>query len=184
MRWILLLGLVWPVQAWALEICDDLWLTRNLIFDRAGYCFGSVLGKSVFDNEGCTPGVPELAEADQALVNRIRNMETEWECDVDSSQEFLAVPSLGLRVGLVDLPIATGFESSCIGWKGGRLPLRVERDPDGLLSGAARDGDDLAFQFEDVDGWSFVEVLQNGVPAGAGWAKVALSEANCTALAG
>ena len=67
MRWILLLGLVWPVQAWALEICDDLWLTRNLIFDRAGYCFGSVLGKSVFDNEGCTPGVPELAEADQGI---------------------------------------------------------------------------------------------------------------------
>ena len=184
MRWILTFGLLWPVQAFGLEICDDLWLTRNLIFDRAGYCFGSVLGKSIFDNEGCTAGVPVLEDADQALVDRLREMEAEWECDVDTSQDFLAVPSLGLRVGLVDLPIATGFESSCLGWKGGRLPLRTERHEDGILTGAARDGDDLSFQFEDVDGWSFVAVSQNGIPAGGGWAKIELNQANCTALAG
>lgn len=184
MRWILSLGLLWPVQAFGLEICDDLWLTRNLIFDRAGYCFGSVLGKSIFDNEGCTPGAPALADGPQAMVNHIRKMEAEWECKVDTSQDFLAVPSIGLRVGLVDLPVATGFESSCFGWKGGRLPLRTERHEDGILTGAARDGDDLSFQFEDVDGWSFVQVSQNGIPAGAGWAKIELSEDTCSALAG
>jgi len=33
-----------PVQA--LDYCDELWFTRNLAFDRAGYCFGSPLGKA------------------------------------------------------------------------------------------------------------------------------------------
>ena len=30
----------------ASDVCDDLWFTRNLIMDRAGYCFGSVLGRA------------------------------------------------------------------------------------------------------------------------------------------
>ena len=151
MRWLLLVLLLIPAPVRALEICDDLWFTRNLLFSRAGYCFGSVLGQTVFG---------------------------------DTGQGFLAVPQMALRLSIVDIPIATGSESACIGWRGGRLPLRTERLTDALLTGAARDGDTLLFQFMDVDGWSFVEVYQNDIPAGAGWAKVTIDDKVCTALAG
>ena len=43
------------------ERCHDLWFARNAIMDRAGYCFGSVLGQAVFDNEGWyrQDGIPD-----------------------------------------------------------------------------------------------------------------------------
>ena len=36
MRWLLLVLLLIPAPVRALEICDDLWFTRNLLFSRAG----------------------------------------------------------------------------------------------------------------------------------------------------
>ena len=39
--------------AFALDHCEEWWFTRNLVFDRAGYCFSSPLGQAVFDNSDC-----------------------------------------------------------------------------------------------------------------------------------
>jgi len=168
----------------ALEICDDLWFTRNLVFDRAGYCFGSELGKAVFGNEGCVKGPLELDDASVKLVARLRGLEKDWNCKVDTSQSFLAVHAIEQRKALVDLPMPTGGESGCLGWLGERIVLRAERKDTGAVVGAVRIADTLLFQFEDVDGWSFVEVLQNDIPAGQGWAKLEISNKTCAGLAG
>ena len=54
--------LLTPVTAVADALCDELWLTRNMVFDRAGYCFGSNLGEAIFDNSDCNSrGVPACA---------------------------------------------------------------------------------------------------------------------------
>ncbi len=184
MRAVLIVLALLPAPAAALEICDDLWFTRNLMFHRAGYCFGSELGKTVFGNEGCEQGGVELGPEARKLVDRILLMEKEFECDIDTGQDFLAVPVIEERKGIIDPPLATETESACVGWKGERLVLRTERSEDGLVSGAARPGDTLLFQFEDVDGWSFVEVQQNGIPAGLGWAQVEIGEDSCEMVAG
>jgi hypothetical protein len=184
MRWFLVLLLLIPAPVRALEICDDLWFTRNLLFSRGGYCFNSVLGQAVFGNEGCQPGAIELGPMGKDLVARVRALEVEYDCNIDTGQDILEVPQIALRQSIVDIPLVTGSESSCIGWRGGRLPLHTERQADALLTGAARDGDTLLFQFRDVDGWSFVEVYQQDIPVGAGWAKVAIDDKVCTAVAG
>ena len=184
MRYLIVLFALLSAPAQALEYCDELWLTRNLVFDRAGYCFNSVLGQAVFDNTGCDAAGVTLSEADKALVAKAFLAEHEQDCDVDTDQDFLAVPQLKQRLGLVDAPFPTIDESACVGWQGARMELRGERFEDGAVIGAVRKGDALLFQFEDVDGWSFVQVLQNGVPAGMGWAKIDFESMACDALAG
>ncbi len=185
MRWLLLSVLALASgPASALEICDDLWFTRNLLFHRAGYCFGSALGRAVFGNEGCVPGPVELYPADVPLFRMVKAREAEWACKVDTSRTVLAVPDLETRKAQIDPPLATGYESGCIGWKGERLPLYTARHLDSPVVGAAHEGDTLLFQFEDVDGWTFVEVSQSGVPVGMGWARFQMTETSCDAFAG
>ena len=184
MRAILILVALLPSPAFALVMCDDLWFTRNLVYHRAGYCFSGALGQAVFGNEGCRDEAVVLASADRALVVRLRALEAEWECRLRKGHDALDLPQIALRKRMTDLPVATGTESTCIGWQGPRLPLRTARDDIAPLTGAARPGDTLSFQFEDVDGWSFVEVDQNGVAAGAGWAKIEISETTCRVVAG
>ena len=184
MRWLVLAIAMMAAPVAALDLCDDLWFTRNLVYDGAGYCFGSALGQAVFDNNGCTEGAVALSVADKALVARVQALEAEVPCKVDTKRSALNIPDLASRRSLIDLPVASAFESACIGWKGERLALHVARDPDASVSGAARPGDTLLFQFEDEDGWSYVEVLQNEVPAGAGWARVEIGEGSCAQVAG
>jgi len=184
MRWLCLFAVMWPGTAAALEICDELWFIRNLVQHRAGYCFNSVLGQVIFDNDDCNPAGAALSEADKVLIAKVRAFEVEDGCAIDSSQTKLNVDMIEQRKALVDLPFPSWGESACIGWQGRRMSLRAERFVDGPVIGAARTGDMLMFQFEDVDGWSFVQVFQNDVPAGMGWAEIALEDLACDSFAG
>ncbi len=166
------------------ERCDDLWFTRNLIFDRAGYCFGSPLGQAVFGNEGCTTSEPVLGGDDQYVVAEAGWKEAEWNCAVDTGRAALTISGLDLRRQIRDLPLISEFESACIGWRGGRLPLRAARDQIAQLTGAARDGETLLFRFDDRRGWSFVEVMRGEVLIGAGWTQAEIGEDSCEAIAG
>jgi hypothetical protein len=58
--------------------CHDLWYQRNLIYDRAGYCFKTAKGQRYFSNAGCNGGIPSgsrLAEA-----KRIKALEDRRGC--------------------------------------------------------------------------------------------------------
>lgn len=171
-----------PADTRAEELCDTLWFTRNLVFDRAGYCFSSPLGQAYFSAE-CSTTEPQLDPEDTALVERLREVEAEWECNVDSSRTELSPFDTQVLTFLEDLPVPTGFESSCLGWKGDMLMLRSARSQEAQPAGFIRPGDDLLSAHQDVDGWSYYSMTPQG--QGLGWVPTPeWSEANCTGLAG
>ena len=62
------------------NLCMRLWLQRNQIFDKYGYCFSGVSGQSVFDNSDCSTENPDLSDADRFHVSEIRIIEQENSC--------------------------------------------------------------------------------------------------------
>ena len=54
----------------------------------------------------------------------------------------------------------------------------------GTPIGWAENGQDLLFQYLDHDGWSFVEVTENGDTVALGWAQIDWTEDMCAAVAG
>ncbi len=181
---LLLFLLLVPSRSLALEYCDELWFTRNLIFHNGGHCFSSPLGKAVFGNESCDSGGVTVLDKDRAFIARLRAAEAEEGCKVDTSRTIMPVIMPEARKALVDHPFPTLYESSCIGWLGERVTLHKGRDTASDVTGAIRKGDTMLFQFEDVGDWTFVEVMLNGITAAMGWAQIELGEESCAMVAG
>lgn len=166
-------------------LCDDLWFTRNVIFDRAGYCFGSELGASVFYNGDCTTSAPEITPADQENVARIRAAEQDWDCAIDSTVARSLSIDAAFRLLLSDQPVATGYESGCIGWQANPMPLRAGHSPDAPVVGQVQQGDNVNFGHEPVAGWEYLRVYRDGEMAAEGWADWgAHDETRCKGWAG
>jgi len=170
-----------PAMAW--NICDDLWFTRNAIYDRAGYCFNSDLGRAVFDNAGCTPGEVRLTGQAARDVTAIQQYEQELSCDVDTARKRLDIPDLDLRMSLRDLPLPSPFASACYGWRGPQIMLHAGRDERTAVTGVINPGDDLVWTFDGSDGWAF---MQDHAPGGGlGWYREpAYRPQDCVASAG
>jgi len=181
-RFVVLLALLSAAPAAALEVCDELWFTRNLIYDRAGYCFTSTLGQAVFDNTGC---IGTDVEPDPALVETlasVRDLEREWECSIDTSRRALAIPDLAARMRILDIPVPDGYDSACIGWRGVEIALHTARDPGSPVTGVIRTGETIQWSFWPVDGWSFVQSPSGN---GMGWMiDPKMTEASCDSFAG
>ena len=184
MRVLLFLFVLIPAPVAALDYCRDLWFTRNLAFDRAGYCFGSALGKAVFGNEDCTGTSVTLSPANAAVVDRVRELEAEAGCEVDTSATSLPIPLLPVRLRLTDLPVPTEYESACVGWRAGFLPLYRGRVAGIPNSNTALPGDEILFEFESAGAWEFVQVVRNGQFIAAGWTDMAMDETSCDMWAG
>ncbi len=61
--------------------CDQLWIARNEIFDRNGYCFRSERGQAYFDNADCTSDSQDiLSELEWQNVDLIKQVESEKQC--------------------------------------------------------------------------------------------------------
>ena len=170
--------------ALATEPCHDLWFTRNLIFDRAGYCFGSVLGQTVFDNADCITKEPALSVVEKATVARIRETEDWIGCRVDTGATRLDVDALDVRRTLDTLPVLDRFESACIGWRGSAVPLFSGVMAGARIVGQISTGDTISFAHEYVEPFNFVTVHRDGQLVALGWTNVATDEATCTQMAG
>ncbi len=172
------------LPATAQAYCEDLWLTRNIVFDRAGYCFGSVLGQSIFDNSDCTTKTPELSAEDRALVDSIKQHEARNGCRVDTSARALSLPTVEWRRAMLMLPIRDEFESACIGWKGPPVPLRVDVSPTAAVTATVAAGDTLLYShYPEGDYW-FVTLIRSEVTVAEGWAIVPDEVTHCTQIAG
>ncbi len=178
----LLLGLAAsPAAAWS--PCDELWFTRNLIYDRAGYCFTSDLGRAVFDNADCTGSEVRLDAPAAAAVAAIEGYEQELSCAIDTGRRSLDVADLPARRALIDLPVPSPFASACYGWRGGPITLHSGRSEGTPVTGTIRPGDDLVWTFDGEAGWAFV--LSQQVPGQMGWYREpAYGPDDCTASAG
>lgn len=171
-------------QPAAADPCNDLWFTRNLIMDRAGYCFGSALGKSTFDNAGCKGKSVTLSRSDQKLVDQLRRAEKVLECKVKTSATRLTFGDKKWRWMMRDLPVATGFESGCFGWLDPATPLYVSRDRNAPVASTIQRGDNLLYAHEGTGGWEYVLILRNDAVVGAGWLGYKTNEKSCEGWAG
>lgn len=180
-RFVTLLFVLLASPVAALDNCDEWWFTRNLIYDRAGYCFASPLGHAVFDNDSCLPGDPTLDSASQTIVAGLQALEQQSDCKVDTQRRTLNLPNLPARLALGDIPVPDEDESGCMGWRGAEIALHDRRSDDAPVIGLIAPGADIYYGFVQVDGWDFV-LSQGGV---MGWMRrIPFDADSCAANAG
>lgn len=127
--------------------CNQLWVMRNLIMDRAGYCFGSTLGKTLFDNGDCLGKDVTVPPADVAQVKRIQNLEKEIGCKVNTDARSLDLRHLDALRVLRDFPLPDNGASSCNGWLGPELPVYDGYRAGSEIIGRLEGGDSVGFGF-------------------------------------
>lgn len=167
------------------DACHDLWFTRNLIMDRAGHCFGSVLGQAQFDNSDCKSNAVTLDAATAQAVSDIRAREQSYGCAVNTRQPVLDLIDRNIRLRMEALPIADELESACLGYRGRTLTLHSAPYASALTIGQLTPGDWISFGHLPHNGWTYVTThaddwsLKSG-----GWLGVALDETSCDQIAG
>ncbi|MEX0316748.1 MAG: DUF4453 domain-containing protein [Ruegeria sp.] len=165
--------------------CHDLWFTRNLIMDRAGYCFGSALGQAAFDNSDCIGKSVSLDPASAQMVDQIRGMERFHGCTVDTGQVWLDLDDVFIRRQLTDLPIREEFESACIGWLGPVTILYSGHSPGAVPVGQIQPGDTLSYSHLPVGNWTYLTVRgPDWQIKGGGWLDTAATPEQCREVAG
>ncbi|HHN73327.1 MAG TPA: YARHG domain-containing protein, partial [Thermopetrobacter sp.] len=60
--------------------CRQLWVMRNSIYKRNGYCFSSRRAIDYFGNAGCWTRNPRLSPAERRRVEAIRRVERAKGC--------------------------------------------------------------------------------------------------------
>ena len=181
-----LLGLPAPTMADVIY-CELPWFARNLIFDRAGNCFSSPLGRATFDNTDCTGTDITLSQRDRAAVDHIEALEQELGCAIDTSQPRLEHAVLLDRLRVLEvIPAPVEHESGCIGYAGAPLSLHTAPAPGALVIGRIEPGDDLGFAYLGEGGWEYVLVWNESEPGVTrhGWAPLTLAQDSCEMFAG
>ncbi len=186
----LLLALCTAAPALADDIfCEQPWFTRNLIFDRAGFCFSSPLGQALFDNSDCTGTDITLPERDRAGIDMILELEEYSLCDIDSSATTLEhlVQFEYLREMDV-IPIPVEHESGCMGYLGPILPLRTGPSNSArVLEQELEPGMSIGFGSLAESGWEFVSIYPedwDGGAIGHGWVNFHRDFPECEQYAG
>ena len=164
----------------ASALCEDAWYLRNLAFDRAGYCFGSTLGKSVFDAD-CSTKSPSLDDWDQRMVSAHKKLETSYSCKINTKGRNLDSTLIGKLDDVDLLPTLSQFESSCIGYTGAPVTMTSGIGMrDSYPTGSITRDDTVYFRFESWGGFEFVET-----ETAAGWIpEGSVTPDTCTAFAG
>ena len=60
--------------------CQDLWVARNELYHRGGYCFKSRRGRNFFGNQGCYTKSPRFSRTERNNVARIKRWEGRLGC--------------------------------------------------------------------------------------------------------
>ncbi|GKY88839.1 YARHG domain-containing protein [Sinisalibacter aestuarii] len=154
--------------------CDDLWFARNLVFDRAGYCFASPLGRAVFDNTGCTGTGVALSPDAARLVAYVRAREAALGCAVDTTRTAPDLDRLDLLFAQ-EVVTAPGEDASgCLGWTGAPLDVLAGPRTDAPVLARVAPGDDIAtgtVYFPDHPGWAHISVFRADRFHAMGWVR-------------
>ncbi|CUH53057.1 DUF4453 domain-containing protein [Shimia marina] len=164
----------------ASALCEDAWYLRNLAFDRAGYCFGSSLGKSVFSAD-CSTKSPRLTDWDQRMVSAHKKLEARYSCKINTKDRRLAASLIGKLEDVDLLPTLSEFESSCVGYTGAPVTMTSGIGMrDSYPTGIIASGETVHFRFEPWGGFEFVET-----DSGAGWVpEGSITPNTCEVFAG
>ncbi|MGL1920831.1 MAG: YARHG domain-containing protein [Hyphomicrobiales bacterium] len=173
--------------AFAEDACDDLWYSRNFYFDQAGYCFGSKLGKAVFDNSNCKSKNVALTKSTKRRISQMKEIEKEFDCEINTEKARpLNIPQLKSRELLVEQPISQGLESGCYGYTGVKqIPLYSARSKNSKIIGYIENGDDIDSSHDEVDNsdWWFAGVSTKSGKSSVGWTKASVFD-QCKVMAG
>ncbi|MDU9003201.1 DUF4453 domain-containing protein [Sedimentitalea todarodis] len=164
MRFLFIVPLLWlAVPAQAETGCEDVWFTRNLIMDRAGYCFDSALGQALFDNSDCIGKQVQPDPYYRPVINEILRLEVEHACRIDTNRQWLDMDDINFRRVLTDFPVRDEFEGGCLGWTGPQTPLYDGHHEPFRAIGQVGPGDYVHFAHYAVQGageagWRYVTV--------------------------
>lgn len=173
--------------AFAEEACDDLWYSRNFYFDKAGYCFGSALGKAVFDNANCKSKDVSFSDAIKLRISHIKQTEKMNECKVSSKKvRNLDIYNFDMRKKLADQPINHGYESSCFGYQGdAKVPLYSAMSEGSEIMGYVGTGDSVYSAHDEISKtkWWFATRTNEDGKIVIGWTNQTIFD-QCKAVAG
>lgn len=171
--------------------CEDWWFARNLIFDRAGFCFTSPLGAALFENADCTTTEPDLPPDLTARVARLRALEEEFDCAVDTSRSTLTYPeTLEPYRMMEDIPVKDFADSGCIGYRGPEVTLHSGARADAPIIGMVQTGVSIGFGHYQEEGFDYVTIIpmDGEVPlveeAFTGWGQFGPQPLPCDGYAG
>lgn len=179
-----------PAAASAADIfCEYPWFVRNLIFDRAGYCFSSPLGQALFDNADCTGTDITLSPRDAAAVAHIRELEAREMCQIDTSAGRLDHQDAFQHLHrMTVLPIPVEHESGCSGYLGPeRLVMPAPSPLASPVQGVLTQGTDILFGHLAEGTWEFVGIYPegwSGEPTLYGWVDFGGTFPACQQYAG
>ncbi|PCH96947.1 MAG: hypothetical protein COB84_04235 [Rhodobacteraceae bacterium] len=183
MKPLILLFLILTNPAFAVDPCDDLWLSRNIIYDRHGYCFQSALGRAIFDNKACHKTPAELDKANAEKIAKIKAWEDELLCKMDTNRTRLDVDAVHLRFLLTEQPLANNSETQCVRYRGAvSIVLYAGPSTDTAPLGTIEIGDTVQWAHETQNGWEYVTIMQNDQTTKIGWTNANIQD--CEGLAG
>lgn len=176
-------------HAQSFDFCEELWVTRNMMFDRSGYCFGSALGQSLFDNSNCTTSNPVLPPDYAQAVGRMRDLEARVGCRVTTGQP--AWPSIRRIANFynqfwsIPEPLDGGY--ACWGYTGPAVTLYAGASTTTPQMGTVTSGLSYGSETWGLPGWQFYSVSTG--PGGqhlfSGWAPHgAFAQGSCEQEAG
>lgn len=165
-----------PAAAQNSAFCQELWLSRNTVMDRAGQCFQSTLGQAVFDNFDCVEGEIRLNPLDSELVRLALEVEDWAECRVDTEADRLDVGALPFHARLMELftvPVRGDSEHGCQGYQGPPLALHAGISTNTTVLGTLEPGQAFSLvHWRLRGGWEYLEVTDGeGTPLAHGWTQ-------------
>jgi hypothetical protein len=177
-----------PGPAQATTTCEELWVTRNMLFHRAGYCFGSALGQTMFGNAGCTQTDAGAVTVDRQAVDYMRGLEQGICYRVDTGAA--PTPAMWARKAaldrMIDIPVLDEFGFAYWGWRGGAFPLHAGASASSPVIGTAQPRQSLIFGYLPRGDWSYV-AISNGpgtAVVAEGWASTEVGRGMCDQEAG
>lgn len=167
---------VGPAAAQNDPFCEELWLSRNTVLDRAGQCFATPLGQAVFDNAGCVAGDTRLNPLDAEIVRVAEAVETWAGCAVDTEAGGLSVQAMTFRARLTELftvPVRIDTEAGCVNYQGPPVPLHAGISTNLTVIGMIEPGQTVLAAHQALrGGWQYLQVFAaDGRFAHHGWAQ-------------
>lgn len=129
----------------AASSCEEMWFVRNLVFDRAGMCFGS-----------------PLSARSAEIVAQIKGFEADLGCAVETSQTGFELPTEAALRAAEELPVPSPGESLCLGFNAPTVPLRAAPRLEAEVISSVTAGDAVGFGYEPVAGWDYVVTARGG----------------------
>lgn len=165
-----------PAAAENSPFCQELWLSRNTVMDRAGQCFGTPLGQAVFDNSDCVEGDIRLNPLDAEIVRIAQAIEQWAGCAVDTDAERLNLDVLPFHARLMELftvPVRIDSEHGCQGYNGPPIPLHAGISTSMTVIGTVQHGHGFSLSHNRLrGGWEYLEVRDSeGAFVAHGWAQ-------------